>query len=65
MADNPGFAVCREAIDYLTAQVRGLEPKLEAYQRAGLPQQLIHGDLHVRGEGREGCEGHGVWGIGA
>lgn len=48
VAENPGFAVCREAIDYLTSEIRALEPKLEAYTSGGakLPMQLIHGDLH-------------------
>ena len=49
VAENPGFDVCRASIDYLTQQIREIEQKLEGYKQAGLPQQLIHGDLHVRG----------------
>jgi homoserine kinase type II len=43
---NPEFNVCREAIDYLAGEIRAIEHKLEAYQKLGLPMQLIHGDLH-------------------
>jgi hypothetical protein len=54
VAENPGFSVCRADIDYLTAEITAMEPKLEAYQQLGLPMQLIHGDLHVRGLGVQG-----------
>jgi hypothetical protein len=46
VATNPGFNVCREAIDYLTQQIRDIEAKLVQFQMLGLPMQLIHGDLH-------------------
>lgn len=46
MASNPALNVCREAINYLTAEIRAIEEKLVAFQGLGLPMQLIHGDLH-------------------
>lgn len=60
VATNADFNVCREAIDYLTEQIRAIEAKLVAFQALGLPMQLIHGDLHydnvmVRGAGLLRC----------
>lgn len=46
VVENPGFDVCRADIDSLASGIRAIEPKLAAYQRLGLPTQLIHGDLH-------------------
>lgn len=46
---NDWFDVCRADIDYLTEQIRLMEPRLEEYQTIGLPMQIIHGDLHVSG----------------
>lgn len=46
VATNPAFEPCRADIDYLVEQIRELEPRLEAYEGAGLPMQPIHGDLH-------------------
>lgn len=31
------------ALQIPAGKIRGLEPKLEAYQKAGFPMQLIHG----------------------
>ena len=45
-AENPAFGICREAMDYLVQQIHQIEEKLEAFQKLGLPMQLIHGDLH-------------------
>lgn len=61
VATNRGFDVCRDDIDFLTAEIRAIEPKLAAYAAAGFPAQLIHGDLHyVSG----GCGGVVVVGSG-
>lgn len=49
VATNPVFNECREAIDYLTEQIRLIEAKLVEYQALpaeALPMQIIHGDLH-------------------
>lgn len=43
---NPGFAVCQEAIDYLVAEIRAIEPKLVAFEASDMPRQVIHADLH-------------------
>lgn len=43
---NPEFNVCREAIDYLAAEIRQMELKLSEFTALGLPMQMIHGDLH-------------------
>eukprot|EP00798_Chlamydomonas_sp_ICE-L_P016519 gene16519-22746_t len=43
---NPRFNECREAIDYLTAEIRKVETQLLVWREMGLPEQLIHGDLH-------------------
>jgi hypothetical protein len=32
--------VCRGSMDYLVAQIRALEPKLEQMQAVGLPMQV-------------------------
>lgn len=58
---NPAFDACREAIDYLVAQIKAMEPALAAWATSGLPMQLIHGDLvrHSTGAagGRRGGRG--------
>ena len=46
VATNPAFNVCREAIDYLTEEIRKTEKKLIELKKVGLPTQMIHGDLH-------------------
>jgi Ser/Thr protein kinase RdoA (MazF antagonist) len=46
IAENPAFNDCREAIDHLAGEIRAFEARLVEYQTRGLPQQIIHGDLH-------------------
>ncbi|KAJ9508668.1 hypothetical protein QJQ45_027963, partial [Haematococcus lacustris] len=46
VATNPAFNVCREAIDYLTDEIRAIEKKLERFNAMDLPMSMIHGDLH-------------------
>ncbi|KAJ9510591.1 hypothetical protein QJQ45_027463 [Haematococcus lacustris] len=46
VANNPAFNVCREAIDYLTDEIRAIEKKLERFNAMDLPMSMIHGDLH-------------------
>ncbi len=63
VATNADFNVCREAIDYLTEQIRAIEAKLVQFQALSLPMQLIHGDLHydnvmVRGRWAVCCTLH-------
>lgn len=43
---NPAFGACRESMDFLVAEIRKLEARLEQFQAKNLPKQLIHGDLH-------------------
>jgi homoserine kinase type II len=43
---NPGFNVCREAIDYLVEHIRDIEVRMEGFKKLGMPVQYIHADLH-------------------
>ncbi len=43
VSSNPDFEVCREDIDFLVSEIRGIEGKIEEYKRLDLPKQLIHG----------------------
>lgn len=43
---KPQFDECRPAIELLVAEIRKLEQELLRFQGLGLPEQLIHGDLH-------------------
>lgn len=46
VATNPEFNQCREDIDFLVQEIKGIERKIEEFKQLGLPMQLIHGDLH-------------------
>lgn len=43
---GPSFEICRAAIDTLVAEFRLLDEAVVAMTAKGLPQQIIHGDLH-------------------
>lgn len=46
VARNAAFDKCRESIDFLVGEIKKIEPKLVEFKNGGLPQQIIHGDLH-------------------